>query len=306
MRKISRRDFLKISAGVAAASFLPKSLLGDEEKMGVGPLISVAHGDKAKLVRAAIDALGGIDKFVKPGECVYIKPNLAFAADFDSGAMTSPDIAKQLVQLCLDAGAARVVIIEHTIHDAVLCVKASRIAEALIDKKRTALITLIKEEQFAEIEIPKAKELKSTKIAKLLDEADKLINLPVAKSHSQTGVSLGLKSCMGLIWDRGYLHRINLNQAIADLATAIRSDLTIIDATKVLTTGGPAGPGKTVQLNTVIAGTDVVAIDSYAVGIAKWYNKSFAGNQVKHIVAASELGLGEIETAKMTIKEIEV
>ena len=291
---------------MAIASLLPNSLLASEEKTKVGPLIGVAHGERSKLVKAALDVLGGIDKFVKPGEHIYIKPNIAFASDFNSGAMTSPDITKQLVQLCLDAGAAKVVIIEHTIHDAGLCVEKSRISEALVDKKRTKLITLTKEQQFTQTEIPKGKELKSVKVAKLLDDADKLINLPVAKSHGQTGVSLGLKNRMGLIWDRGYLHRINLNQAIADLATAIRSDLTIVDATNVLITGGPAGPGKTVQLNTVIAGTDVVAVDSYTVSIAKWYNRSFTGNQVKHIVAASELGLGEMETAKMVVKEIGV
>jgi uncharacterized protein (DUF362 family) len=137
-------------------------------------------------------------------------------------------------------------------------------------------------------------------------EADKFINLPTAKSHSATGVSLGMKGLMGLIWDRGALHQMNLHQAIADLATVIRPDLTIIDATRAMTSGGPGGPGKTVQLDTVIAGTDPVAVDSYAVGITQWYNKSFSGKSVKYIVAASELGLGEIDTAKMQIKEVKV
>jgi uncharacterized protein (DUF362 family) len=99
---------------------------------------------------------------------------------------------------------------------------------------------------------------------------------------------------------------MNLHQAIADLATVIRPALTVVDATRALTSGGPGGPGKTVELDTVVAGTDPVAVDSYTVGITQWYNKSFTGRSVKHVVAAAELGLGEIDTAKMNIKEVAV
>jgi len=115
-----------------------------------------------------------------------------------------------------------------------------------------------------------------------------------------------MKGHMGLIWDRGALHQMNLHQAIADLATVIKPDLIIVDATRALTSGGPGGPGKTVQLDTVVAGTDQVAVDSYVVGLTQWYNKSFTGKSVKYIVAAAELGLGEIDTAKMQIKEVKV
>jgi len=169
-----------------------------------------------------------------------------------------------------------------------------------------SLLTLTKERHFAPTAIPQGKGLKSALVAKAVLEADKLINLPTAKSHSATGVSLGMKGLMGLIWNRGALHQMNLHQAIADLATVIKPDLTIVDATRALTSGGPGGPGKTVQLDTVIAGADPVAVDSYTVGITQWYNKSFSGKSVKYIVAASELGLGEIDTAKMQIKEVKV
>jgi uncharacterized protein (DUF362 family) len=99
---------------------------------------------------------------------------------------------------------------------------------------------------------------------------------------------------------------MNLHQAIADLASVVKPDLTIVDATRALTSGGPGGPGKTVALGMVIAGIDPVAVDSYAVGITQWYNKSFAGKSVKHIVAAAEMGLGEIDTVKMDIKQVTV
>ncbi len=303
MDGITRREFIKIGAGAAIFSLLPRSLIATENN--AGPMIGVAEGDNSKLVRAAVDLVGGIDRFVKSGDTVCIKPNLSFASNIDCGATTNPAIVKQMVQLCLDANASRVIVMDHTIHDATLCVERSRIEEAIIDKK-VSLVTLQQERQYAETDVPGGKELTTIGVAKAIQNADVLINMPVAKSHSATGVSFGLKGLMGLIWDRGYLHRVNLDRAIAELATVIKPDLTVVDATKALTTGGPGGPGKTVVLNKVVAGIDPVAVDSYTVGIAQWYKKSWSGNQVKHIRAAAELGLGEIDTAKMRIKEVRV
>jgi uncharacterized protein (DUF362 family) len=303
---VNRRDFIKASRGSAAASMLPKALFGTEPEKVTGPVVAVARGTKSKLAKGALDLLGGMGKFVKPGDKVCIKPNISFAANSECGATTSADIARQVVQLCLDAGAARVVVFDHTIQEAALCVEQSGINAAVVDKEKVSLLTLTKERQFADTPIPGGKELKSAKVAKVVLESDKFINLPTAKSHSATGVSLGMKGLMGLIWDRGALHQMNLHQAIADLASVVKPDLTIVDATRALTSGGPGGPGKTVALNMVIAGIDPVAVDSYAVGITQWYNKSFNGKSVKHIVAAAETGLGEIDTAKMDIKQVTV
>jgi uncharacterized protein (DUF362 family) len=303
---MNRRDFIKAGLGLAAASMLPKALFGAEPTKVVGPVVAVARGTKSGLVKGSLDLLGGMGKFVKPGDKVCIKPNFSFAANSECGATTSAEITRQVVQLCLDAGAARVVVFDHTIQDAALCIEQSGVQAAVVDKEKVSLLTLTKERQFADVPIPGGKELKSAKVAKVVLESDKFINLPTAKSHSATGVSLGMKGLMGLIWDRGALHQMNLHQAIADLASVVKPDLTIVDATRALTSGGPGGPGKTVALGMVIAGIDPVAVDSYAVGITQWYNKSFAGKSVKHIVAAAEMGLGEIDTAKMDIKQVTV
>lgn len=304
MRNITRRRFIKLGAGAAAAaSLFPHLVFGEESG---GPTIGVAHGATDKLVAGAVDALGGIGTFIKSGDKVCIKPNISFAANTDCGATTSPGIVKQITSLCLGAGADKVIIVDHTIQDAVLCREKSRMEEAVIDKKKVSLLTLTKERQFAETPIPGGSELKSVKVAKLIESTDKLINVPTAKSHSATGVSLGIKNLMGLIWDRGELHRLNLHRAIAELALVIKPDLTIIDATRALTTGGPGGPGKTVKLDMAIAGKDIVAVDSYGVTIAEWYDQSFTGKQVKYIVEASELGIGEIDTGKMNIVKVEV
>ncbi len=293
--------------GVAFAAFWPRQLFGADTKTEpAGPVLGVARGDKNKLVKTAIDQLGGIGEFVKEGETVCLKPNISFAANAECGATTSAGVVKQVVELCLAAGAARVLIVDHTIQDEKLCVERSGIAAAVTDKSKVSLVTLSKERQYAEVEIPGGRALKMAKVARAVLESDKLINLPTAKSHSATGVSLGLKNLMGLIWDRGALHQMNLHQAIADLALVIKPVLTIVDATRALTSGGPGGPGKTVVLNTVVAGSDPVAVDSYTVGLTQWYGKAFTGKGVKYIKAASELGLGEIDSAKMVVKEVKV
>jgi uncharacterized protein (DUF362 family) len=306
MKRITRREFFKLGATAAAAAFLPRFMRGAEPEGTAKPVISVATGTQDKLVKAAVDGLGGIDKFVSPGDKVLLKPNIAFAANADCGATTSAGIVRQMVQLCLDAGAEKIVILDYPLQNSELCTEMSGIKAAIVDPAKVSLLMLGKERQFTEIPVPRGKVLKTVKIAKDLQKFDKLFNLPVAKSHSASGVSIGLKNQMGLIWDRSLFHRVNIYQAIADLATVIKPDLTVVDATRVLTEGGPGGPGKTAVLNKVVCGTDVVAVDSYAVTVAPWYGKSFKGANVKYIVYAAEHGLGEIDTAKMTIKEIKV
>lgn len=306
MNKISRRDFLKTSAGIMASIFLPGHLIWSEIEKDKLPVIIVARGDKKKLVASAFKAIGGIEKFVKTGDRVLVKPNISFAANIESGATTSAEIVKQVVKLCLDAGASKVTIIDFPLANPDICIEKSGIKQALIDKTKVKLLMLGKERQFYEVEVPNGKELRFVKIAKELNNVDTFINLPVAKSHSATGVSLGMKNLMGLVWDRNFFHRGNLHQAIAELATVIKPGLTIVDATRVLASGGPGGPGKTVIINTVIAGMDIVAVDSYTVGITPWYNKVFTGRNVKHIIAGYELGLGEIDTDRMEIRKIEV
>jgi uncharacterized protein (DUF362 family) len=133
-------------------------------------------------------------------------------------------------------------------------------------------------------------------------ESDVLIALPQAKSHSNTGVSMGIKGSMGLIWDRWSFHsKYNINEALADLATVLRPALTVLDATRALTTGGPGGPGEVVKPNLVIAGTDPVAVDSFGVSVAPWYGQRFKGRQVEHLLAASQRGLGQIDVEALRI-----
>ena len=147
---------------------------------------------------------------------------------------------------------------------------------------------------YREIKVPQGKVLDRVEVIKEVLDSDVLISLPQAKSHSATGVSMGIKGLMGLIWDRWSFHaKYNIDQALADLATVIKPQLTILDATRALVTGGPGGPGEVVKPNLVIAGTDPVAVDSYGVTVAPWYGQQFKGRQVEHLLAAQPAGPGK-------------
>lgn len=299
---VSRRNFLK--AGVATGFVSGPYFSGRVFAQGAAD-IGVAKGANIEAaVRAAVEAVGGIGTFVKKGSQVIVKPNLSFASEPERAATTNPDVLKAVMKICLDAGAKRVIVLDHPLQDAEIIGTRATVAEVVKQTKNAMLVLPTTEDMYVEIPIPKGKEMKTTKLAKILRESDVLINLPIAKSHSATGVSLGIKGNMGLNWDRKWMHNAtDLNQTIADLATVVKPNLTIVDAVRALTTRGPQGPGKVALLNTIVAGKDPVAVDSYAVGLTPWYGRAFTGKDVKHLLIASQMGTGEVDVSKLKVVE---
>ena len=146
--------------------------------------------------------------------------------------------------------------------------------------------------------------MNSTDIMKAVIKSDVLISAPVAKSHSATGVSLALKGMMGLVYDRRVMHFRGVNTAIVDICSVLKAHLTVIDATRVLSTKGPHGPGKVLKENTVIASRDMVAADAFTVSSFEWYDQQFKPSQVAHIREAHERGLGRMDIQNLNIKKI--
>lgn len=139
----------------------------------------------------------------------------------------------------------------------------------------------------------------------MLEKVDLFINLPTAKSHSATGASFGLKNLMGLVWDRGSFHRdFDLQQGIADMGTILRPQLAILDAVRLLKTGGPAGPGDVDPFDGVVVGADPVAVDAFGVGLATWNGQSHQPDQVAHIRYAAEHGLGTLELGGLQVEHL--
>ncbi len=313
--RLSRRQFLKATAGVALAAGVSPVL---------GKLASSAHAEELPektdlavikssspeaATIAAVEALGGIGEFVKSGDRVVIKPNMAFPNPPAWSTTTSPEVVVTIVKLCLDAGARSILVIDYPMSQPERCLKNTGIAEACekLGSKKIRVSMETEQRNYREVTLENAKALEKIEVHKALFRADSFINIPVAKSHSATGVSFGMKNLMGLIWDRKYLHQqIDLEQGIADLSTfdKLRPSLIVVDATKALTTRGPQGPGRTVALDTIVAGTDPVAVDSYAVTLSRWNNRGYAPANVKHIAAASAMGIGEMDLDKLRVKEV--
>jgi uncharacterized protein (DUF362 family) len=309
----SRRDFIKTSLGAAglcaAGSLLklPNLLAQDSTTVAAGavrPMLAVVEGPVESAVRRAFDIFGGVSTFVRPGQTVLLKPNMSFPNPKIWGSNTSPELVRAVALEVLQAGAARVIVADNTMRKDTVSFDKSGLTEALAGIDKVKLLPIQEESFFTEVSVPNGKALKTVMIARLIQKADVLINLPCAKSHSATDVSFGLKNNMGLIWNRSYFHTgTDLHTAIAELATVIRPHLTILDATRALLTGGPTGPGKVQELNTIIAGTDPLAVDAYTTTLANWNNQSLKPGMVKHLLAASHIGVGEIDLDRMDIRK---
>ncbi|MDI7261071.1 MAG: DUF362 domain-containing protein [Thermodesulfobacteriota bacterium] len=298
-RTITRRKFLKTAATGIALGIIgkpPFSVAKEEYDL------IVISGEPAAATKKAIEALGGISRFVKKGQRVVLKPNMSFARPPETGCNTHPLVVATVAQACIDAGAESVVVLDHTLGRPELCLERSGILEACKRIRGVHVLALQEKKFFREIKIPQGKVLEQVEVMKEVLDSHVLINLPTAKSHSATGVSLGIKGLMGLIWDRESFHsRYNINQALADLATVIKPQLTILDATRALVTGGPGGPGEVQRPNLIIAGIDPVAVDAYGVTVAPWYGKNFKGRQVEHLLVAHQRGLGKIDNDQLRI-----
>ncbi len=299
MKVISRRSF--VGGSIATAAVLK---YGRVFAAGEPDIIDVSGSDPAKMVAAALAALGGISKFVKKGDFVVIKPNAGFANPPAWGTTTHPDTVAAIAKACLDAKAKEVLILEFPQGKPEKCFERCGLQAALaaLPGVKTKLLTPA---DFQKVDVKGGVALKSVEVAKAVLSADVFINVPAAKSHYQAGVSLGLKNHMGLIKDRQAFHTaMELHQAIADLGRVVVPHLTILDATRALLTNGPAGPGETSQPGRMIAGRKVTAVDAYGLTVAKFNNKTMTPAEARHIEYAGKAGLGETDVAKMKVKKV--
>lgn len=306
-RPWNRRTFLKSGgqavlwmAALGAGLPLPRLV-----RAAAPPDIAVAVGEKRAATRAAVDLLGGMKTFVKPGQKVVIKPNMSFARKPEAATNTHPEVVKEVALMCQEAGAGRIRVLDHPLHRDELCIEGVRDACAVIDENMVQ--GLSRSRFFTPTSIANGVQMRETEVMQDVLEADVLIAVPVAKSHSSAGVSLSMKGMMGLIWNRGIMHsRFDLHESIVDLATLLKPQLVLIDASRVLSTNGPAGPGKVLKPDTIIASTDMVAADAKAVSMFEWYGRRIPPEKVRHIRIAHERGLGSMDLDRMTIREVNV
>jgi len=266
------------------------------------PEMAVIQGDDpGRLVRRAMQELGGIGRFVGRGDVVVIKPNVSWDRTPEQAANTNPQVVAEVCRLCLDAGARRVIVTDVTINEARRCFARSGIGEAA--RAAGAEVILPEERLFRDVDL-RGEVLTSWPVLEPFLNADKVINIPVAKHHSLTGASLGMKSWLGILGgSRSRLHQ-SIHESLADLADFMRPTLTLIDAYRVLLRSGPGG-GNLADValqKTLIAGTDPVAIDAYA-GAAYW---GLDWHTLRYLKLASERNLGTVhfETLRTRVATI--
>jgi uncharacterized protein (DUF362 family) len=255
------------------------------------PEMAVVQGDDpARMARRAIEELGGIRRFVSRGDVVVVKPNAAWDRTAEQAANTNPLVAAEVSRLCLDAGARRVIVTDVSINDARSCFARSGIAAAA--RAAGAEVILPEDRLFREVDL-RGQVLGAWPVLGPFLSADKMINIPIAKHHSLTGATLGMKNWYGILGGpRQRLHQ-RIHESVADLADFMRPTLTIVDAFRVLLRNGPGGgnPADVALRKTLIAGTDPVALDAYAAK-AYW---DLDWRTLRYLKLSSERHLGTLD-----------
>jgi uncharacterized protein (DUF362 family) len=309
---MERRDFLKTTAavGIAALTFdkLQAAVSTNHLMVESAPdMVAVMGGEPAQLLERALAEMGGIEKYVKKGQSVVIKPNIGWDKKPNFAANTNPELVEALVKQCFKAGAKKVSIFDHTCAEWQKCYTSSGM-KAVASATGAALLPANDETYYKPIGIPKGVQLKSTKIHQALLDADVWFNLPILKNHDGANMSIAMKNYMGIVWDRQYFHTHDLQQCIADLCTWTKKPaLNIIDAYRCLRTHGPQGRSisDTSVLKTLIVSTDIVAADTAAVGLFNQVEKMDI-NKVGHIAHGEKLNLGTQKIDKLNIKRIKL
>ncbi len=304
---MDRRHFLKQlslwSAGFLAAGpvfHIPRIAAASS---GTAPDIIVGRNtDYAALVDLVIREIGGLSSFIRPGDKVVIKPNIGWDRTVDQGANTHPVVVTRLAVRALEAGAGSVLVFDRPCNEERRCYNNSGI-KPMLDNigDRKVKCFYMEERRFVPVNIKKGKALDKWSFYKDALDADCYINVPVAKHHGLSRLTLGLKNVMGVIGGhRGRIH-FNLAQHLADLNTVIRPHLTVIDATRIMLRNGPQGgrPGDVEKKDTLIAGTDPVACDAYATTLF-----GLAPADIESTVAAYEMGLGQMDLEKCRIRMV--
>lgn len=304
---MNRRNFLQQVLAWSSGVILTEPIFTITAELiaaeAVPPILSIGSGkDYSSLVSAILQPLGGMSAFVKPGDIVVVKPNMGWDRNPDQGANSHPEIVRSVVEHAIQAGAKKVLIFDRTCNEKRRCYVNSGIKSALDSiGSNKVQCRYIDKRKFIPVTIEKGKSIKKWSFYKDALQADCYINLPVAKHHSLAQLTLGLKNIMGVIGgNRGKIHS-NMGQNLADLNTVIRSNLTIIDATRILLRNGPQGGNvKDVKvLDTVLASADPVAVDAYATTLF-----GLKPEQIDSTRAAAEMGLGEMTLDKIDIRRV--
>ncbi len=306
---MERREFLKRSAAAAIAATAAVSAGGFSKIFASDfllqkpfDLIAVKGGNPDAMFDKAIESMGGMKNFVKKGQTVCVKPNIGWDSTPELAADTNPLLIKQIIKHCFEAGAKDVYVFDHTCDNWNRSYKNSGI-ESAVKEAGGKIVSGASEGYYQNVSFNTGKILKDAKVHEVLLTADVLINVPVLKHHGGGRITAGMKNLMGVVWDRGFWHRNNLHQCIADFSTYSKPDLIVIDAYNVMLQNGPRGGSLSdlVNMKSLLLSTDIVAADAAA---AKLYGMS--PDEVPYIKYADEMKIGSMDLSRLKINRIKM
>ncbi|HCC52282.1 MAG TPA: tat (twin-arginine translocation) pathway signal sequence [Porphyromonadaceae bacterium] len=313
---MKRRDFLKTGAIMGASAAV--SLNFDKLQAAINTntmavetapdLVAVMGGEPEAMLDKALETLGGIGNFVKKGQKIVIKPNIGWDRAPELAGNTNPQLIGALVKKCLNAGASKVTVFDHTCDDWKKCYASSGIESAV--KAAGGVIVPGNDEKYysKEISLPNGVNLKSIKVHDALIEADAWINVPVLKNHGGAKLSCAMKNLMGIVWDRRVFHSNDLQQCIADVCTWNKKPvLHIVDSYRILFQNGPQGKSEAdvATVKALIASKDIIATDTAALQLFNQVQKLDL-EAVKHIQMGQSHKLGTTDLKSVNIKRIKI
>lgn len=307
---MERRNFIKsaLLGGLAGAASLRGNGLLGATSMSVSQdndLVAVMGGEPAQMYKKAIEAMGGMSRFVKKGQKIVVKPNIGWDKSPELAANTNPELVAAIVKDCFAAGASEVTVFDNTCDEWQSCYRNSGIENAA--KSAGAKMAFAHDEKYYKtVKLPKAVRMKEVKIHEAIVDCDAWINVPILKNHGGARMTISMKNFMGIVWDRRYMHANDLQQCIADCSTYDKMPvLNIVDAYRIMTQNGPKGKSpEDVQMpKALFASTDIVAVDAAAVRFFAQF-RDMKVEEVSHIGLAEKMRIGTSDLSKLKVERI--
>jgi len=311
-RPITRQGFLRILASglltfLAGNSFIKWAFAASGESTGrpkkaisgLHDIVVTTGPDPYENTKKVIQAMGGMERFVKKGATVVVKPNMAWDRNPEQAANTNPLVVAALVELCYQAGAKRVNVFDNPCNEAQPVYEHCGIAKAA--KEKGAFVYFVDHWNVVKARFPYASPMSGWPVFRDAVVCDTFINVPVLKHHGLTGLTLSMKNLMGILsGTRGVVH-MDIGRKIVDITDFISPELTVIDATRFLSKHGPTGGSlaDVVEMNTVFAATDPTLADIFACRLVKQDPAT-----VPYLKVAHERGFGKTDLTKADIHQV--
>jgi uncharacterized protein (DUF362 family) len=296
---MKRRDFIKKSAVVSTALTIP-AVFPTAAEAKSAPVIKVSGESPYEITKKAVLELGGMNKFIAKQDIVMIKPNIGWNRTVEQAACTNPEVLKALIEMALNAGAKKVIIMDHSCHNAEDTYRRSGIMK--LGKEMGAEVRFADDNRLVLHDF-KGENINKWPVYKDFLEVDKFINVPILKHHGSAELTIAMKNLYGILGGRrGKLHR-SMGENIADLARGFKSHLVVVDAYRILKRNGPIGGRLSdVELKkTVIASANIMEADVVA---ADLFGRAPA--QIPFIRAAFERKIGQMDLTKINLKSLTI